>query len=74
VDELGNFDDAVTRAKHIANLSDADIVHYQRYYDFSDLFRLFGKSEARVLKVDLGLEPPKLKAGMLYFLSSNVVR
>jgi hypothetical protein len=30
---------------------------------------LFGKTEAPVIKVDLGMETPKLEAGRLYFLS-----
>ena len=33
-----------------------------------DLFRLFGQSESKAVKVDLGMDIPKLKAGQLYFL------
>jgi len=71
VDELGNFDDAVNRAKTIANLSDANLVRYEQRYDLSDFFRMFGKTDAaaRTVKVDVGLEAPKLEAGQLYFLS-----
>jgi protease-4 len=69
VDQLGNFDDAVKRAKAIAGMSTANLVEYQQRFDFSDLFRLFGNSEAKTVKVDLGLEAPKLQAGQLYFLS-----
>lgn len=69
VDELGNFRDAVRRAKKLAGLSSATLVKYQQHYDFGDLFRLFGKSETKTVKVDLGFQPPKLKAGQLYFLS-----
>jgi protease IV len=70
VDELGNFQDAVDRAKLIADIEgSANLIQYQQRYDFSDVFRLFGKSEARVIKVDLGMEAPKLEAGRLYFLS-----
>ncbi len=68
VDELGNFDDAVDRAKDIVGVKDANLIRYQMRYDLSDLFRLFGKSQARSVKVDLGFEPPKLEAGHLYFL------
>jgi len=69
VDELGTFEDAVKRAKNIAGISKANLIEYQQRYDISDLFRLFGKSEGKVVKVDLGMEVPKLKAGQLYFLS-----
>jgi len=69
VDELGTFEDAVKRAKNIAGISKANLIEYQQRYDISDLFRLFGKSEGKVVKVDLGMEVPKLQAGQLYFLS-----
>jgi len=69
VDELGNFQDAVKRTKKLAKLSDANLVEYQQRYDLSDFFRIFGKSDAKSVKLDLGLEAPKLQAGELYFLS-----
>ena len=69
MDELGTFEDAVKRAKNIAGISKANLIEYQQRYDISDLFRLFGKSEGKVVKVDLGMEVPKLQAGQLYFLS-----
>jgi protease-4 len=73
VDELGDFEVAVKRAKKIAGISDANVVQFQQRIDFSDLFRLFGKSDAKVMKVDLGLEMPKLEAGHLYFLSPTLL-
>ena len=69
VDELGTFDDAVKRAKNIAGIRNANLIEYQQRFDLSDLFRLVGSSDAKTVKVDLGLDPPKLKAGQLYFLS-----
>ncbi len=69
VDELGNFEDAVARARALVNVRHANVVEYQQRYDLSDLFRLFGKSEKPALKVDLGTELPKLKLGQPYFLS-----
>jgi protease-4 len=69
VDELGTFDDAVKRAKNIAGISKANLVEYQQRFDISDLFRLFGKSDSKVVKVDLGMDVPKLQAGHLYFLA-----
>jgi protease IV len=70
VDELGTFDDAVDRAKNIAGISRANLILYQQHFDLSDMFRLFGKSDAQAsIKVDLGMDAPKLQAGKLYFLS-----
>ena len=67
--ELG-FDAAVERAKKIVDISRANLVEYRPHYDISDLFRLFGKSDAKAsIKVDLGMDMPKLQAGKLYFLS-----
>ena len=69
VDELGDFEAAVKRARTIAGIGDANLVQFQQRLDLADLFGLFGKSDAKVLKVDFGLEMPKLEAGRLYFLS-----
>ncbi len=74
VDELGSFDDAVNRAKTVAGIRDANLVEYQQRYDLSDLFRLFGQTEARAVKLDLGMETPKLQAGRLYFLSPTFLQ
>ena len=70
VDELGNFQDAVNRTRKIAGIAGSpNLVQYQQRYELGDLFRIFGKTEAPVVKVDLGMETPKLEAGRLYFLS-----
>ena len=74
VDELGNFDDAVTRAKRIAGVSRANLVLYQQRFDLSDMFRIFGKTDSSAkIKVDLGMDAPKIQAGKLYFLSPTFV-
>jgi len=73
VDELGNFDVAVKRAQKLARISNANLVQYQQMFDLSNLFRLFGKSEAKQIKVDLGFDAPKLKGGQLYFLAPTFV-
>jgi protease-4 len=72
VDELGTFDDAVSRAEKMADLTRrATLIEYRQRVDFGDLFGLWGQSESRAIKVDLGIEPPKLEAGRLYFLSPS---
>jgi len=74
VDELGDFDKAVERAKKIAHISSANLVEYRERYDISDLFSMFGENSAsHDIKLDLGVDMPKLQAGQLYFLSYTLV-
>lgn len=70
VDELGNWEAAVKRTRIIAGLDDADLVTYVPPVDFSNLFGLLGKSEPKSIKVDLGFEWPRLRAGLYYIASS----
>ena len=71
VDQLGNFEVAVDKAKDIAGLTSANLIEYRRISDLSELFQMFGKSDAKAVKVDLGFDIPKLKAGQPYFLSAD---
>jgi protease-4 len=74
VDELGNFQTAVERTKQIAGIKgDARIVRYQEPFDLSKVFGMLGKTESRGMKIDVGLDFPRLEAGRLYFLSSSVI-
>jgi protease-4 len=74
VDELGNFDKAVERTKKIAHIGTANLIEYRERHDIAEFLRLFGQSSAtHDLKLDLGLEGPRLQPGQLYFLSSTFV-
>jgi protease-4 len=68
VDELGNFRTAVARAKQLSRVPKANLIQYVQPFDLSNLFRLFGQSESRTVKVDLGVDWPRLQVGHLYFL------
>lgn len=69
VDEVGTFRDAVKEAKKLAGVrGEVNLVQYQQRRDLADLFRLFGKSRTPVIKVDLGMDIPKIEAGRLYYL------
>ncbi len=69
VDELGDFDDAVDRAQKIAGINDCNLVEYRERYDLSNFLSMFGQSgEAHDIKLDLGADVPKLRAGCMYFL------
>ncbi len=76
VDQLGNFDTAVDKAMDLAGLEKANLIQYDLKRDLSDLLRLFGQSalKAPSVKINLGMEMPKLQAGQLYFLSTTYVR
>ena len=73
VDELGNFEAAFDRAKKLARLPDAQLIRYEQQFDLANLFRLFVKTEPPALKLDLGMDLPKIQAGRLYFLSTIVL-
>ena len=69
VDQVGDLDDAVERAKRIANILDANLIEYRERYDLSDFLSMFGQSgSAHDIKLDLGLDIPKLRSGCMYFL------
>ena len=75
VDQLGDFDDAVKTTEKIAGISSANLVEYRERYDIGDFLHMFGQSEsaAHNIKLDLGMDLPKLEAGQLYFLSPTLV-
>ena len=69
VDELGDFEDAVDRAEKIAGVKDANLVEYEQRYDISDFLSMFGQSSStHAVKLDLGLDLPKLRVGLPYYL------
>jgi len=72
VDELGDQSSAIKKALEIAGIPDANIVSFKEPFEFGSLFRLFGKTESRSVKIELGLDWPKLKAGRLYLVSSHL--
>src|ERR1051325_10566457 len=74
VDELGNFDTAVHRALELSDVETANLVQYQLPVSFGRFFRLFGKTHAPAIKIDLGVELPKIAAGKMYFLSPIFLR
>jgi protease-4 len=74
VDETGNFDAAVKRTKQIAGITGgANLIEYRQPFDLGSLFHLFGKTEVPAMKVDLGINIPKLHAGQLYYIFPGVL-
>jgi len=68
VDEVGDFDAAVKRAQRIAGTGKANLVEYRPVFELSSLLRLLGQSDAKSVKLDLGVEMPKLRPGCQYFI------
>jgi protease IV len=73
VDELGNFKKAVERAESLANIRNANLIRYEEPFGLGNLFRIFGKTETPAIKVDLGLDLPKLQLGRLYFIAPTTL-
>lgn len=73
VDEIGNWRTAVRRAQKLAGIDKADLVTYQIPFSLGNLLGIFGKSDAKSIKVDLGFDLPKLNAG-LYYLCPTFLR
>jgi protease-4 len=69
VDEIGDFHDAVDRAKKIANIEDSNLIEYRERYDISNFLSMFGQNnQAHDIKLQLETDAPKLRAGLMYFL------
>ena len=72
VDQLGDFDAAVERTLEIVHLDQANLVEYQQRYDIANFLSMFGQNgQAKTVKLDMGLEIPKLRVGCMYFLAPN---
>ncbi len=70
VDQLGDFEDAVAQAEKLGGvMGSATVVEYRQRVDLADIFGLWGQSESRTVKVDLGIETPQLEAGRAYFIA-----
>lgn len=69
VDELGGFEDAVKRTKDIAGISEANLIQYEPPFNLGRLLKWFVKAEPPAVKVDLGIDIPRLQAGRLYFIA-----
>lgn len=80
VDELGNFETAVDRALEITGVHAANLITYRQPFRLGMLFRMLGESQsgagaqAQTVKLDLGLDLPRLKVGQMYFLPPHFAR
>jgi protease-4 len=72
VDELGDFDVAIQRAKERAKITDARVFQYYVPFSFGRLFGFAAKSPINKLSVSFDQNPFKLESGKLYYLSSHL--
>jgi protease-4 len=69
VDELGDFDDTVDRTEILAGIKNSNLIEYREHYDLSSFLSMFGESgQSHDIKLQLGADIPKLRAGYMYFL------
>ena len=69
VDDLGDFDTAVEKALALAHVKTANLIEYRERYDFGNFLSMFGQgAQAKDIKIDVGLDFPKLRSGCLYYL------
>jgi protease-4 len=73
VDELGNLDTAIKRAKELSGISDAKVVRYNAPFRFGNFFSLLGQVKDPGVRIDLGIRTPEIDPGRLYFLSSTYI-
>jgi protease-4 len=68
IDEVGYFEDAIDAAKELAKIKEAKVVQYTKPFSFRQLLRMFGKSEAPKIQLELSPNTLHLRTGKLYFL------
>lgn len=72
VDELGYFDDAVTKAEELAKIKNARVIRYVQPFTFRNLFRLFGQSNNAKVQIQISPNRLALETGKLYFLPPHM--
>jgi protease-4 len=68
VDQLGDFDDAVAKAKDLAGITEADLIRYDAPRRLGSLLRLLGEAGDAKVEIDLGVRLPEMEVGRPYFL------
>jgi protease-4 len=69
VDELGDFRVAVSRAKKLAGIKNAQLIRYDVMVNLSTLLRRLVGADIGHIRIDTGMNTMSLKTGRMYFLS-----
>ena len=78
MDQLGNFDDAVEFTEQFVGIGHgkARLIKHEAPLDFGGLLRFLGQAEkapaGTTVQVDLGMDLPRLRPGVPYYLSSHL--
>lgn len=77
VDQIGNFQTTLDTTRQIAGISGkAHVIRYQEPFNLARIFGMGVKTKAadpNTVKLDIGLELPKLQTGRLYFLAPTTM-
>jgi protease IV len=68
IDGLGYFDDAVEKAKELANIQKAKVIRYTPPFSLRNLLRFLGSNDRTKIELQLSPTAFKLESGKLYFL------
>lgn len=68
IDELGDFDTALARARQLAGLEKANLVTYEPPHRFAGFLDLLGEARSQTVRIELGSLPHPIEPGRLYFL------
>lgn len=68
VDQLGYFEDAVTKAKQLGKVRDAQVVQYMTPFDWHRILGMLGSAQTKTLEVKWSPERFALDPGKAYFL------
>jgi protease-4 len=74
IDSLGYYEDAVNKAKELANIREARQIKYIAPVSLRKLLEILGKSESKTVKVQVGPETLKLQSGKLYYVAEQFVQ
>lgn len=72
VDQNGTFQDAVKKAKNLANIKDAEIFEYVVPFSFKNILAAFVESHSPRIDVNLAPQRLQLQQGKLYYLSMHI--
>ncbi|RME95238.1 MAG: signal peptide peptidase SppA [Verrucomicrobia bacterium] len=68
IDELGDFDTALARARQLAGIDTANVVTYEPPRRFGGFLDLLGEARTRTVRIELGSLPGPIEPGRPYFL------
>jgi len=72
VNEIGYFDDAVDKAKELAQIDEAKVIRYVPHFSLQNILRFFGKADRTKIQIQVLPGEIKLEGGKLYYLPAHM--